>query len=395
MGYEIKKIADRKILWICMLISVLLILITVGFPLFGSYYVDGERIGSNYEIFQVDAAYQKALNGRPVDEMLLKEMQEAYSRVPLDAEDYSLTEEYQKYARPYSAIFNYVRQTTGMTGVEVLAWASDAEDLFAKSLERQETRWEFYQLSEGEKEFWRSQEDKIENPVIFQYAGGYDVLLSAVYTVGLIAIFMVAVCLAGAFPVEHVKKTDQLILSSRYGRAEIYRAKFMAGVLVAFFMSLVFVLVTFVLAFTLYGAEGFDAAFQLVYAGSSCPMSAGQAVLIAYLQVLVAGVFTGAFVMMLSEVLHSSVGTLAITIGIILIPMLIYMPEEYRLPAQLWSYLPSEVVAVWSMYSPYTVLIAGGRFQTWQFVPALYLVLGIGAWFVTKRAFIRYQVSGS
>ena len=392
--FELKKIINRKILWVCMFLSLLLILLTVGVPLLGSYYVDGERIGSNYEMFQMDAAYQKALVGRPIDEVLLGEMQEAYRKVPLDTRQYSLTEEYQKYARPYSAIFSYVRQNTGMTGAEILSWAVDEEDLHTKRLEYQEERWKNYLLSEKEKEFWRGQEAKLENPVLFQYAQGYEILLDCVYTVGLLAIFMVAVCLAGVFPEEHVKKTDQLILSSRYGRRNIYRAKFLAGMLVAFLMSLSFALFTFVMAFVLYGAEGFDAAFWLLYAGSSCPISAGWAVLLAYLMVLLAGVFTGVLTMMLSEVLCSSVGTLAITIGMIILPMMISIPEEYRLLAQLWSYLPSDFVAVWSMFSPYTVVILGKVFQTWQVVPALYTVLGIAAWFVTEHVFVNYQVSG-
>lgn len=393
-AYELKKIGNRRIVRVSMVLSLLLILITVCASLIGSYYVNGEKICSFYEMFQIDKAYQKALDGRLIDEVLLHEMQEAYRKVPLEAEQYSLTEEYQKYARPYSVILNYVRQITGLTETEVIRWVATTEDLHTKRLERQEWRWEYFQLTEEEKVYLREQEEKLDNPVTFRYMEGYYVLIDTVYFVGGLALFAVAICLAGVFPEEHVRKTDQLILSSRYGRQKIYWAKFLAGTLFAFLMIVVFIILAFVVAFLLYGAEGFGADFQLIHAGSSLSISVGEAAMIAYLMVLFAGVFMGALVMMLSELFHSSVGALAIAMGIILLPMFFAVPGEYRLLAQLWSWLPSNFVASWNIFSLYTVVIFGKGLQTWQIVPVFYTVLGILFAFVTERAYMNYQVSG-
>ena len=148
------------------------------------------------------------------------------------------------------------------------------------------------------------------------------------------------------------------------------------------------------LAFAVYGTEGFHGAFQLEYSGSSAAISVGEAVLIAYTMVLFAGVFMGALVMMLSEVLRSSVGTLAIATGIIVLPMFFSMPEEYRVLYQLWSYLPSDFVAVWSLFSPQMVILGNIVLPAWQAVPMLYMILGGVFAMVTKRVFVRYQVSG-
>ncbi len=394
LWYELRKLLKRRIVWVSMALSFLLILITVGASLIGSYYVNGERIGSNYEMFQIDREYQKALDGRPIDDVLLKEMQEAYGKVPLDAEQYSLTEEYQKYARPYSAIYNYVCQTAGLYGMEALKWVVSTEDLHTKRLERQELRWESFLLTDTEKAYWREQEEKLENPITFRYVEGYSVLFDCVYTIGLLSLFVVSICLAGVFPEEHVRRTDQLILSSKHGRREVYWAKFLAGLLAAFFMTAAFVLIAFAAAFILYGTEGFDAAFQLIHAGSSSPISIGEAVIIAYVMVLVAGVFMGAFVMMLSEVLHNSVGALAVATGIIILPMFFSIPDGYRLLSQLWSYIPSDFVAVWSIFSVCTVVVFDKVFLAWQVVPIIYTVLGVSFAFVTKRRFVKYQVSG-
>lgn len=101
----------------------------------------------------------------------------------------------------------------------------------------------------------------------------------------------------------------------------------------------------------------------------------------------------GVFVMMLSEVLHSSVGTLAIIIGIIFVPMFFSIPQEYRLLAQLWSYLPGNFV-VGNIFSMRTVVVFGKVFLSWQAVWVLYTVLGSLFAFVAKRVFVKYQVSG-
>ncbi len=393
-GYELKKLLSHRVVWVSLVVSLLLSVITVCSPLIGSYYVNGEAVSTNYEEFQTDKAYQLALDGRVIDEALIAEMQEAYAKVPLEVEQYSLTEEYQKYARPYSAIYHYVRLATGLTGKEAIRWVADTENLQEKRLEVQEKRWESYLLTEIEKDYWREQEAQIERPVVFRYVGAYSVLISAVYTVGLVAIFVVSVCLAGVFPEEHVKRTDQLILSSKCGREKTYGAKFGAGILFAFCTSLIMVLFTLGLAFAVYGTEGFFGALQLEYSGSSAAISVGEAVLIAYTMVLFAGVFMGVLVMMLSEVLRSSVGTLAIATGIIVLPMFFSMPEEYRVLYQLWSYLPSDFVAAWSLFSPQMVILGNFVVPAWQAVPVLYTMLGVVFAIVTKRAFVRYQVSG-
>ena len=393
-GFELKKLVSRKSVWISLVISLILCGITVCAPLFGSYYVNGEAVSTNYKEFQTDKAYQQALDGRVIDESLIGEMQEAYAKVPLEEEQYSLTEEYQKYARPYSAIFNYVRMAAGLSGREAIQWVADIENLQEKRLESQEKRWESYFLTDIEKDYWREQEEKIVRPVVFRYIGAYSVLISAVYTVGLVAIFVVSICLAGAFPQEHVKRTDQLILSSKCGREKVYTAKFGAGILFALGMTLLMVLFTLGLAFAVYGIEGFQGAFQLEYSGSCEAISVGEAVLIAYTMVLFAGVFMGALVMMLSEVLHSSVGTLGIATGIIVSPMFFSIPEEYRVWSQLWSYLPGDFVAVWSLFNPRMVILGEAVLPAWQAVPILYVMLSVIFAMVTKRVFVKYQVSG-
>jgi len=391
--YELKKMFSGKKVWVTLGISLLLITVTVGGTLFGSNQLMGESI-SNYEAFRIDRGYQEALDGRLIDDKLIEEMREAYGVVPFEVEKYSQTKEYQKYARPYSAIYNYIRQETGLSGTELLERVVSTDVLQEMRRNRQEKHWSDLHLTETEKVYWRQQEIQKKTPVTFRYAESYSVLISAVYTIGLLTIFMVSFCLAGIFPEEHFKKTDQLILCSKCGREKVFGAKFLVGIGFAFFLSMLFAVTTICLAFALYGAEGFDGPLQLIYTGSAQPISLGQAVLIAYSVVVVTGIFTGALVLFLSEVLRNSVGTLAIVVGIIILPMFLTVPDEYRIWAQLWSYLPGDFVAAWTIFCPRIVMLFGKALQGWQIVPVVYMVLSILFGLGGRRAFVRYQVTG-
>ena len=82
--YELKKLSQKKILWISLGICLLVIAFSLLFPLARNYYIDGTLIDSNYNIYLTDQAYRKDLSGRAIDQTLLEETYESYSHVPLD-----------------------------------------------------------------------------------------------------------------------------------------------------------------------------------------------------------------------------------------------------------------------------------------------------------------------
>lgn len=388
--FEIKKILGRKIVWVSTTIMVFVILFTVGVSLLGSYYADGVKVDSNYRMFQTGKAYQKELDGRFINQELLEEMKQGYEKIPENVKNYFVTEEYQTYARPYSAIFDYVRGTMGMTPTEAMEWIADEQDMYIKKQLRLENAWDIWQLTQEEREFWKECEEELESPVQFKYAEGYWQLLESVYTIGLMVIILMAICLSSVFTEEHTRKTDQLILCSKYGRGTVYWAKNFAGVSVSLLLTFGLIMIAFVEAFVLYGMDGFEAAFQLWHTGYSYLLSAGEAVLIAYGIVVLAGVLTGIFVMLLSELFRNGISALAVIVGMVAAAMLITVPEQYRELEQLWSFLPANYVAIWNMFNPQAVLIFGKCFTSWQVVPVLYVILGSIFALIGKRAFIRY-----
>lgn len=204
--FELRKILDRRLWWIASVIVLLLGLVTVFSDIMGNYYVDGVVLESNYEGMRRDAKYARALNGRAIDQTLLEEMQAAYRRVPADRDRYSLTESYQVYARPYSAVLHYADNILGFSSLEELQnWTVDEQALWDARRQNQEEQWDALGLTKGEKNYWEKKEEALLKPIVFYSAEGYSRLGSMFYTFAIVIILHIAICLSGVFSKEHTR----------------------------------------------------------------------------------------------------------------------------------------------------------------------------------------------
>lgn len=399
--YELKKIVQRKMIAITTVIVFAVLLFTVCAELFGNYYVDGEVYDTHYHMMKTDREYARKLNGRKINQDLILEMQAAYSHIPVNERvgRYSLTEEYLTYARPYSQIYQFAsRVMEKKTLSDLLAWKADEGELYENfSRITEETRENSY-LTKGEKAFWREKEAEIEKPFTFYYAGGYWKLLNTAYGVCYVLLLYAAVCLSDLYTREHSLRTDQLLLSSRLGKGQLYWAKALAGISFAGIVSLVLIALVMIEVFTLYGTDGFQMALQYTF---SClyytePVSVGVMVIIMYALILLAVFMTSVFVMMLSELLHNGTAVLAVICGMVSVTMFFNIPPWHRLLSQLYSYLPSKLLSdnMGGVFSLNLVRIFGKYYTTWQIVPVLYLVCGALFLLIGKRFYGRFQVSG-
>lgn len=397
--FELGKILRRRTSWITIIITLLLVLGTLGLDSLGGYFVNGVQVDTNFHMNQIFKADQMKLDGRAIDQALLEEMREGYGRIPKEAINgavpYIGTKEYQTYARPYSAIFNFVRSAGNMNTSEVMVWKADEQELYQRRQQVVEKDWEYYLLAEEEKEFWKEQEEKLKWPVTFRFKEGYWHLLDGTYTIGLLILIAVNICLAGVFADEQSRKMDQLILSSKYGKTPVYLAKILAGVSFAAGFSFLVLLLSLLEIRFLYGLEGFSADFRLIMPGYSYPLNVGESVIVTWGLVIVVAIFIGVFAMFLSELFHNSLGTLALTLGLIILCMFVStVPEHYRVLSQIWSYLPVNAMAVWNIFDCRTVPILGKTLVYWQAAPILYLILGGVLAVIGKGRYDKCQVSG-
>lgn len=395
--YECKKLLSRKIVWISFGLCMAAIVISLAAPLLGDYYIDGEFIDTTYHVYQVDKGYAEALNGREIDQGLMEETIAAYRTIPeAPGRHYTSTEEYQQNARPYSEIFGIIRRMAGMQTAEVMySWQPDEDDLYAKRLLYLKSAWEDAGLSGGEMDFWRGREAQIKTPYIYQEHSAYDDMFSNYQMVGLILLLVVAICLSGMFSDEHTRKTDQIILCSPLGKTMLYWSKMAAGISFAAVSAFVLFLFTFIMTTVcLRGAGGFSAAFQFIFATNSDPVTCGQAILIAYGNMMFAAIVISVLVMALSELLHSSIATLAVSTGLLITAMIVNVPEQYRVLSQIWDWLPWCYLTPWNVFGNYTISIFGIYLTPWQAVPLLYIVAGVIIAAIGKPVYQRFQVSG-
>lgn len=394
--YECKKILGKKIVWFSLLAGVVILLLALSAPLFGGYYVDGKYMGTTYEMYLTDRDYARELNGREINQSLLEVTVAAYRQIPETLEThYMATEEYQKHARPYSAIFDFIHQTSGMLPSEImLSWQPDQDDLYARRKIWLMSLWKNLKLSEGEMDFWKEREEQIRAPYVYEEHGGYRTILSYSPTVGFVVLMLVSVCLSGIFTDEHTRKTDQTILCSPLGKTTLYRAKIAAGISFAAICTILFFLLVLLCTFCLYGTEGFQAAFQFMYAQSSAPVTCGQAILIICGNMVITAIITSIFIMVLSELLQSNVATLAISSGLLILSMIVTVPKQYRVLAQIWNWLPWSFVEPRNVFGVYTISMFGHYFTPWQAVPLIYIVSGIVLAAIGKPFYQHFQVSG-
>lgn len=392
--YELKKMTRKKLLWVTAFLCVVCILLTAFAGLMGTYYVDGEPTESYYEAFQKDQVYRKNLSGRYIDEALLQETVDAYAHVPRDEIRYTLTKEYETFARPYSDIFNLIRSWTGMNLSAIQNWEVDETGLYEMREQLLERNWQSIPLTETEKEFWRNKESRIDTPLVYYYHEGYENILSCFLTVGVLLLLFVAICLSNLFADEHIRRTDQLVLSSIRGKELAYWAKILAGVTVSVVAATLMTLMIMGLNLGIYGIEGFGMSFQSFFPTYSYPITIGQACLIAYGVLIVASILAAVFVMVISELFHSGIVALSISTGLIILGNVILIPTQYRVIAQIWDWSPMAYLSTWNVFDPRTLIVFGHCFTSWQTVPVIYILLSVVLSVCGKYIYQRYQISG-
>lgn len=358
--YELKKLVSRKTNAVTLVICILIYLLMC---VMGTFNAD-----------EVDINYEKALDGRAIDEKLLKETVEAYGKVPAGLDNYTITDEYQTYARPYSPIFNYILQHSGMDKSDIVNWDGDENELYRQSVARRMVLYDLYRLQDDEIEYWENQAAEKGEPAVFRYAEGWGEILTEHISTSFILMFGITVCLAGIFSEESNRRTDALILSSKHGRAKIYRAKIWAGISLAVLTDVVVSVLTIPITLGVFGADGFSADLDLLYPYPG-NITAGEMVITAELCILVSVVFCGVFAMLISLCTHNSTAALGCSAAILVLGTMLYMPPKNRALSQLLLIFPGNFISQWRITDVRLIKVFGHFFRSYEFVPLLYILL--------------------
>ena len=391
--YELKKLMQKKLVWVSFLICIVSIIFAILVPLLGTYYANGKAIGTNYEQHLIDQAHRKALSGRPINQALLEDTIAAYKDLPIETK-YVLTEAYQNNARQYSEVFNLIQAWSGMDKGTIIKWVPDEEALYNAMMINLEKLAVNSNLTEDEISYWNDKAENLATPIVYRFYEAYRNILENFIVVGLIVVLFSSIALSSSFPDEHTHRTDQLLMCTVNGKKRLYWVKLFSGVTVGCIGALLLSVLTWTLCLYVYGPDGFDAAIQIFYTDYAGNITIGQACLIAFGSLLATSFLISIFVMFLSELFHSNVAAIAVIMGMILAGIFVHVPAEYRILGQIWDYMPTCFLSMENIFDIHLISLFGKYFTSYQIVPLLYMIVSGLLAFIGSRIYCRRQISG-
>lgn len=398
VSFEYRKILGKRSVKIALLLTLFLSVFSIWGTLMGSYYIEGELFESNAEAMKKDRAYARELSGRILDDKLLMETADAYQTIPDSAAVYQSTEEYQKNARKYSSIYSLARQVYDTPNVRF-----GAPEMGTLDPARAEQFYEIHELcmtkqienapiSENAKEIMMQYSAEVKEPWIFSYSDGYTRFMTIMATSGVMAAFVMAICLAPLFAGEYSNHTDQLLLSARYGKGKLIKAKFFTGFSMTGIVTLLVTLQSYVQSMLTFGFDGGNANVQIYDALFPYPLTLKQAALLQSICVFFACMCMSALTMFFSSRMKSAFGVIILSVLLLCVPMFVKVSAYPLLGYLLFHLMPANMMQYDYIFSMIPYEIAGVVIPPYVMMPVVALCLCIILIPFAYRGFKHHQV---
>ena len=398
VSFEYRKILGKRSVKIALLLTLFLSVFSIWGTLMGSYYIEGELFESNAEAMKKDRAYARELSGRILDDKLLMETADAYQTIPDSAAVYQSTEEYQKNARRYSSIYSLARQVYDTPNVRF-----GAPEMGTLDPARAEQFYEIRELcmtkqienapiSENAKEIMMQYSAEVKEPWIFSYSDGYTRFMTIMATSGVMAAFVMAICLAPLFAGEYSNHTDQLLLSARYGKGKLIKAKFFTGFSMTGIVTLLVTLQSYVQSMLTFGFDGGNANVQIYDALFPYPLTLKQAALLQSICVFFACMCMSALTMFFSSRMKSAFGVIILSVLLLCVPMFVKVSAYPLLGYLLFHLMPANMMQYDYIFSMIPYEIAGVVIPPYVMMPVVALCLCIILIPFAYRGFKHHQV---
>lgn len=398
VSFEYRKILGKRSVKIALLLTLFLSVFSIWGTLMGSYYIEGELFESNAEAMKKDRAYARELSGRILDDKLLMETADAYQTIPDSAAVYQSTEEYQKNARKYSSIYSLARQVYDTPNVRF-----GAPEMGTLDTARAEQFYEIRELcmtkqienapiSENAKEIMMQYSAEVKEPWIFSYSDGYTRFMTIMATSGVMAAFVMAICLAPLFAGEYSNHTDQLLLSARYGKGKLIKAKFFTGFSMTGIVTLLVTLQSYVQSMLTFGFDGGNANVQIYDALFPYPLTLKQAALLQSICVFFACMCMSALTMFFSSRMKSAFGVIILSVLLLCVPMFVKVSAYPLLGYLLFHLMPANMMQYDYIFSMIPYEIAGVVIPPYVMMPVVALCLCIILIPFAYRGFKHHQV---
>ncbi len=379
--FELKKILAQKLLWI-LAAAMLLGLAVFGVATEVRPTNSGLPMG---EVIALQREGSQELAGQRVDQALLDHL------LPLFTDPEENTEAQLK----YNDFFNWLTLILGTAHRQEILQTDEAR-LYEALWHQLAPDPQAAGLTQEEIAHWTEQaQARLAQPLVYQgYHEGLQTAAHGIEVMVFLEILFLAVVLAPLFPQEHLRRTDQLILSCRFGRGKAYAAKLLAGVTVGVGFTALLLLAYLGMLGLVYGLEGANvpALFTHLFPAD---LTIGEMVGILFLAALAAAVLVSVVVMLLAELTRNAIAAMAVVLGILLLTTMIYaVPENLRGLATLWYGIPSNFLCLRGAFRYPLLTLGEASFPTWQVTPVVWLLLALVIALAGRWVYNRYQVGG-
>lgn len=311
--YELKKLLKRPLSWAAVLgLTFFCVygIIQTGAALYGEDLPvpdeNGEESGkyifiSGKELYDRYVEYAGRLNGRAIDDELIREMQENLPRgTSLQMTWYFETED-ETYARLYYMLEGPLDPMT-----------ATAEEFYDWVWEVAQANWNTFDLTDGEREYWMEQYSKVQKPYVYQAPwAGVNRAFDSMHTLFIFLPLMAAICVCTLFSRDRRERMEPLVYAARRSRAPLFCAKVLAGATVTAGAAVLAVGAMTAAFLLIWGTDGLDAPIQNFRTYCLRPITVGQMFLpILFLLVLFTLLY-GGLAMLVSMATHSSLAALA------------------------------------------------------------------------------------
>ena len=398
--FEYRKIWKRKSAILAMSVGLLVSILSVWGPLLGSTYINGKVSESNYEATFKDLQYAKDLNGRTLDTELLLEAAHAYAQIPPNTEiPYIGLEEYETYARPYSSIYGIAGRVYRASGEEfsyeemAALTKRDANHFYEKRASLLKNTIANTTMSQTAKEHTLKTAEKVQTPFTYSNTEGYGRFLTLMQSTGILSAFVIAICLSPLFAGEYTSHADQLLLSSRYGKGKLIRAKLFTGFSFAAGFSLLLLLQTYFQCMLTFGFDGSSTPVQIFDVLCIYPLTLGQAGFLGGLCFFGGCMLMAGLTMLLSAKLKSPFGVMILMSVFLIFPMMVQISQNSISAFRLFHLLPANSMAYFNIFHMIPYEFAGLVVPPYIMFPVFSVVCCAAVLPLAYRGFQRHEIA--
>jgi ABC-type transport system involved in multi-copper enzyme maturation permease subunit len=213
------------------------------------------------------------------------------------------------------------------------------------------------------------------------------------YTIGMILTMALAICLAPIFANEFSDKTDQLILTSKWGKNKAILAKLLTGMSFGFITTVAVLLVQIIPTLCIYGFDGWNMQIQLLNIMITYPINVLEGVLIVSGLAVLSSLLITSLSLCLSARLKSASAVIVAVSTYSIVIMFLNIPAQYRFLDQLIKAMPINILNKNGAFSDYFILLFGKCIPVYQTVPVIYGVIIVFLSISGYRAFKNHQIS--